>query len=262
MKEFNVHGTVMKCYPLTAAQRLHFYTIKFAKPQVLNIGTGLYIKQDVNFDVLKQCIMQTISDFDTMRLRFLQDEDGTVYQYVVPFDEREIGFFDFSGWNEEDAHEEMTKWTHKPFERFNSAMNRVVMIKYPGGYNGVYLKVDHMTMDSSSIIEFNKRVLELYCHRVYGFAAPKETLTSYIKAVEHDLEYEKADNPSHLADEAYWKEQIEETSLCIPTLPARADCLPSAVKAETPIFAARSSPPTPWTLPYRFTIWRRSRRPD
>lgn len=27
MKEFIINGTAMKCYPLTAAQRLHFYTI-------------------------------------------------------------------------------------------------------------------------------------------------------------------------------------------------------------------------------------------
>lgn len=208
MKEFNINGTVMQCYPLTAAQRLHFYTIRFAKPQVLNIGTGLYIKQDVDFGVLRQCIKKAIADFDTMRLRFIEDEDGKVYQYVIPFDEREPGFFDFSQWREEDAHNEMTQWTHKPFERYNSPMNEVVMIKYPNGYNGIYLKVDHMTMDSSSLIEFNKRVLELYCARVYDYPEPKP-LQSYIKALVHDLEYEKSDNPAHKNDEEFWKNVIE-----------------------------------------------------
>lgn len=208
MKEFNINGTVMQCYPLTAAQRLHFYTIKFSKPQVLNIGTGLYIKQDVDFGVLKQCIKETIAGFDTMRLRFIEGEDGKVYQYVIPFDEREPGFFDFSQWHEEDAHNEMTQWTHKPLERYNSPMNEVVMIKYPNGYNGIYLKVDHMTMDSSSLIEFNKRVLELYCARVYNYPEPKP-LQPYIKALLHDLEYEKSDNPTHKNDEEFWKNVIE-----------------------------------------------------
>ncbi|MDE6726797.1 MAG: peptide synthetase, partial [Oscillospiraceae bacterium] len=208
MKEFTVNGAVIQAYPLTAAQRLHFYTIKFTKPQVLNIGTGLYIKQDVDFDILKQSIRQAIADMDSMRLRFIEGEDGTVYQYVVPFDEREIGFFDFSHWREEDANEEMTQWTHKPLERFNSPMNVVVMIKFPGGYNGMYLKVDHMTMDSSSIIEFNKRVLEIYCAKVYDYPYPKP-LQPYIKALENDLAYEKKNNPAHKADEAFWKEQIE-----------------------------------------------------
>lgn len=44
MKEFNINGAVMKCYPLTAAQRMHFYTIKFSPPQVLCVGTGVYVK--------------------------------------------------------------------------------------------------------------------------------------------------------------------------------------------------------------------------
>ena len=208
MKEFNINGTVMQCYPLTAAQRLHFYTIKFAKPQVLNIGTGLYIKQEVDFEALKQCIKEAINGFDSMRLRFVEDEDGKVYQYVVPFDEREIGFFDFSNWREEDAHAEMTNWTHKPFERYNSPMNRVVMIKYPGGYNGIYLKVDHMTMDSSSIIGFNKLVLELYCSKAYNYPQPKP-LQSYIKALQHDLEYEAEGSAAHKKDEEFWKAEIE-----------------------------------------------------
>ena len=208
MKEFNINGTVMKCYPLAAAQRMHFYTIKFAKPQVLNIGTGLYIKQDVDFGILKQCIREAIAGFDSMRLRFIEDEDGKVYQYVVPFDEREAGFFDFSHWNETDAHNEMTRWTQKPFERYNSPMNNVVMIKYPGGYNGIYLKVDHMTMDSSSIIGFNKLVLELYCAKVYGYPEPKP-MQPYIKALLNDLEYEKKGNVSRKKDEEFWKGEIE-----------------------------------------------------
>lgn len=209
MKEFNINGTVMQCYPLCAAQRLHFYTIKYAPHQVTNIGTGLYIKNDVDFGVLKQSVMEAIAGFDTMRLRFVEDEDGTVYQYVVPFDEREPGFFDFSNWKEEDAHREMEQWTQKPFERYNSPMNRVVMIKYPGGYNGIYLKVDHMTMDSSSLIEFNKLVLELYCAKMYDYPQPKP-LQPYIQALLKDLEYEKKNSPARKADEAFWNEQIED----------------------------------------------------
>lgn len=209
MKELNINGTLMKCYPLTAAQRLHFYTIKYAPHQVLNIGTGLYIKNDVDFGVLKECIMEATRRFDTMRLRFVEDEDGTPYQYVVPCDEREPGFFDFSNWKEEDAHREMENWTAKPFEVYNSPMNRVVMIKYPGGYNGIYLKVNHMTMDSSSLIDYNRLVLELYCSRVYDYPAPKP-LQPYVKALLNDLEYEKKDNAAHKADEMFWKEQVED----------------------------------------------------
>ena len=56
MKEININGAFMKCYPLCAAQRLHYYTVKYSPEQVLCIGTGLYVKQDVDFNILKKAI--------------------------------------------------------------------------------------------------------------------------------------------------------------------------------------------------------------
>ncbi|MDD7295640.1 MAG: condensation domain-containing protein [Oscillospiraceae bacterium] len=210
MKEFTIHGTVMQCYPLTAAQRLHYYTIRYCpRHQVLNIGTGLYIQIDLDFNLLREVIYQAYERQDSMRVRFLQDEDGTVYQYVVPFEEREIPFYDFSHWKEEDAHAEMRKWTAVPFKRYHSPMNRVVMVKLPDGYNGIYLKVDHMTMDSSSIIGFHRDVLELYCAKRYGTNVPKP-MQSYLKAIERDLVYEN-DSPAKKKDEAFWKQEIAKS---------------------------------------------------
>lgn len=207
MKEFQVNGVNLQCYPLTAAQRIHNYSILYCPyHQLLNIGTGLYIQQEVDFDILKEAIYEAYQRFESMRLRFLQDQDGTVYQYLVPFEERDIELRDFSRWNEEDAHNEMRKWTAVPFKRFHSPMNQIVMIKLPNGYNGIYFKADHMTMDSSSIIAFDRDVLELYCAKRYGTDMPKP-MQSYIKALERDLAYE-ANSPARQKDEKYWMEDI------------------------------------------------------
>jgi len=64
MKEFNINGAVVQCYPLTAAQRIHNYTIKFSAHQVLNIGTGFYIQLDLDFDALKKAIKVAYQQFD------------------------------------------------------------------------------------------------------------------------------------------------------------------------------------------------------
>ncbi len=208
MKELNVNGAIMKCYPLCAAQKLHNYTIRFCPAQVLCIGTGLYVQQEVDFGLLKRAIYKAYEMFETMRLRFIEDENGEVYQYITPFEERDIPLCDFSNWDEEDAHNEMRKWTAHPFARYNSPMNQVIMIKLPNGYNGIYLKVDHMTMDSSSIIGFNRAVLEIYCSMKYDTAMPKP-MQSYIKQLEKDLEYE-ADSPAKKRDEEFWTKEIEK----------------------------------------------------
>lgn len=209
MKEININGAVMKCYSLTAAQRLHLYTIKFSPPQVLCIGTGVYVKQDVDFGVLKKAIYKAYEMYETMRLRFSQDENGEIYQYIAPFEEREIHFNDFSGKTEDYAYNELCKKTAIPFERFNSPMNVIEMVKMPNGFNGIYSKIDHMTMDSSSIIGFSKTVIEIYCSMMYGTDMPKPMM-SYINQLEKDLAYED-NSEAKKKDEKFWMDEIAKS---------------------------------------------------
>lgn len=206
MKELNINGAVMKCYPLTAAQRIHNYTIKYAPPQVLCIGTGLYFQAELDFGVLKESIREACMRMESMRVRFAEDEEGNVFQYIAPFEDRDFPFVDFSNWQEEDAHREMEKWTAEPFERFNVPMNKIVMVKLPNGYNGVYLKVDHMIMDSSSIVLFDRDVIEIYAAKLLNREMPKPMM-SYIKQLEKDLEYE-ANSPAMQKDMEFWMNEI------------------------------------------------------
>lgn len=96
-----------------------------------------------------------------------------------------------------------------PFERFDSPMNKVVMISMPDGFKGIYLLVDHMTMDAQSIVLFFKDVITIYCHKMYGYDYPK-LLASYIEQLEKDLKYE-ANSKALNRDRAYWKEVIESS---------------------------------------------------
>lgn len=209
MKEININGAVMKCYPLCTAQRLHFSTIRYAPPQLLCIGTGLYVKQDVDFNLLKQAVYKSYKKFDSMRLRFHKDEDGEVYQYVVPSEDRDIEFRDFSAWSEDDVTEEMKRWTAVPFERFDSPMNKIVMVRMPGGYCGTYMKVDHMTMDSSAIVGFSRCVLETYSIMRYGIDIKEAPVKPFIPQLEKDLAYE-ADSPALKRDEEFWQGEMNK----------------------------------------------------
>ena len=178
-------------YPLTSAQKFHIFYLNFCpKKEVLNIGTSLTIHVDLDWNVLKQSIYKAYERCESMRLRFAQDKDGTWYQYVVDKEERDIEFVDFSDKTMEEAESIMQKWTTKPFKRTDSPMNRLVMIKTPDGYNGIYLLVDHMTMDAQSLICFMKDIIEIYCNTMYeGVEYPKE-MSSYIEQLQKDLAYE------------------------------------------------------------------------
>lgn len=198
-----------KRYPLTTAQKMHFYTLKYCpKPEVLNIGTSLTIYDDIDFDVLRTAITQSYERCEAMRIRFHEDKRGTVRQYVAEKEEREIEFFDFTGWKYEDAEDELRRWTAIPFERQDSPMSRMVMIIMPDGYKGLYFNVDHMIMDSYAIITFMQDIIEIYCSIKFDYPYPKP-LASYIKILEKDLAYE-ADPELQKRDKQFWMETLKQ----------------------------------------------------
>ena len=211
MKELSFNGAVVQTYPLTAAQRIHIYTVSAChREELLNIGTGFYIEfADVDFDCLRDCIRDGYEKFESMRLRFMKDEDGSVVQYLVPTEDREIRFMDFSHWREEDAHEEMKRWTCIPLPMNGGPMNEIVMIRLPGNYNGLYMKVHHLTMDSTAIMAFYSYVLNLYCHRKFENIEPPKPPKSYLAQLKLDLRYEDG-SPAFERDRQFWLDQLKE----------------------------------------------------
>ena len=181
-REMDINGAVVQAYPLTAAQRIHYYTVNAChREELLNIGIGFYIQySDVNFDVLKECIADGYRKFDSMRLRFATDENGQGWQYLVPSEDREIKVYDFSFWKEEDAHDEMRRWTRIPLDRNGGPMNEIALIRLPGDYNGIYMKVHHLTMDSTAIMSFCGYVLQLYCHKLFENVDPPALPRHYL----------------------------------------------------------------------------------
>jgi hypothetical protein len=177
---------------------------------VLNIGTTLTIGTEVDWAELKRAIYKAYERCDSMRLRFAQDKEGNWYQYVIDKEERDIEYVDFSDKTIEEANAVMQAWTEIPFRREDSPMNRIVMIQMPDGYNGIYMLVDHLTMDAQSIICFMKDIIELYCNAKYeGVPYPKE-MSSYIEQLKKDLEYE-AGSKAQKRDEEFFHQLIESS---------------------------------------------------
>lgn len=211
MKELVINGAVVQAYPLTAAQRIHYYTVTMAqRKELLNIGTGFYLEYgDVDFDTLRECVYDGYRAYESMRLRFALDEDGTAMQYLVPTEDREIKFFDFSEWKEEDAHEEMKRWTCVPIELYNTPMSEVVLVRLPDHYCGLYMKVHHLTMDSTAIVGFYSYVLQMYCAKKFDNVEPPKEPKSYLEQLQIDLAYEQ-NSPAMERDRKFWMDQLEE----------------------------------------------------
>ena len=160
------------------------------KKQVLNIGSSLTIQVDLDWDVLKSCIQEAIARCDTMRLRFTHDKEGNIYQYVVKEETKESNTLTLPAGRRRTRSKRLREWTEVPFERYDSPMHHIVMIKMPDGYQGLYICVDHMTMDAQSLILFFRDVIELYASRFYDEVEHPKEMSSYIRQLEKDLAYE------------------------------------------------------------------------
>lgn len=200
-----------KVYPLSVAQKFHVFYLNFCpKKEVVNIGTSLTIETEIDFDLLKKCIYKAYERNEGMRIRFTQDEDGTWYQYIVDKEERDIEFVDFSDKTMEEAEAIMNAWTCTPLERFDSPMNRVVMIKTPDGCSGIYLLADHMIMDAQSLIGFLRDVIEIYCSTVFEDVPYPKEMASYIEQLQKDLAYE-AGSKAKQRDIEFFEKLIESS---------------------------------------------------
>ena len=155
-------------YPLTVAQKFHFYYMDFCPEiEVVNVGTSLTIEYELDINVLRGAIYMAYQRCEAMRLRFAYDKkEEQWYQYIADKEEREIPYVDFTGKTMKEAEEVMKEWTRVPFEREDSPMNKIVIIKTPDGNMGIYLLGDHLTLDAQSLICFLRDVIEIYCSRM------------------------------------------------------------------------------------------------
>ena len=82
-----IGGIKHDCYPLTPAQMVHMYTLQLSPThEIVNIGTGTFLKTDLNISVLREALNRAIERCEAMRLRIWKDpETNEDWQYVVPY---------------------------------------------------------------------------------------------------------------------------------------------------------------------------------
>lgn len=204
-----IGGIKHDCYPLTQAQLVHMYSLKFSPThEIVNIGTGTFLQTELNVSVLREALNRAVERCESMRLRIWRDpETNELWQYVEPYRNQYFEYYDFSALTEEKANSILERWTSLPFDTYGGELSRIVIVSMPDGYNGYYCNVHHACADSSSVITFTKDVMDLYCHLMYDLPYPKP-MTSYIESVKKDLEY--AQSKKAKRDEEFWHAKLAE----------------------------------------------------
>lgn len=195
-------------FPLTAAQRM-IYTMKqdYREPQVTCLGACMMLKAELDFALLKKCIQLEFKRYDCLRLQFTQPYGaGEVQQYIAPYEGGNIREADFSFGTMEEAENQMERWTRIPFERAEAPMCEFILINLPEGYQGIYLRIDHLLADSSAVIALANDIMELYCHFIFGTPEP-QMFFSFQEAAKKDLEL-AAEPARRQRDEMFWEKLI------------------------------------------------------
>lgn len=233
-----------KCYPLTAAQRLHlYYQGTCPKKEVLNMGTSLTFQQNLDYNVLKEAVSRAYDRCEAMRLRFTEDKEGNVWQYVVEKEERELELFDFTGWEGWAAEMRMRKWTSIPFEQYDAPRNRVVAIVTPDGYQGLYLLADRMTMDEYAMQMFLKDVVDIYCCIKFDDIDEPKKMASYMEQVEKDLSYED-ESSEEKKDKTFFEKKITSSEPIYNSIYGSIKLVAEQIKEQNPDLRAAGNSAT------------------
>lgn len=195
-------------FPLTAAQKMIYHMKQeYSEPEVTCLGACMVLKAPLDHGLLKRCIRLEYERYDCLRLRFFApDQMGNVMQYIAPCGEIEIPSVCLSGLSMEEAMARMKSWTGVPFEQ-DGPMCEFRLVELADGYQGVYLRIDHLLADACCIITLANDVMELYCHFAFGAAAPG-ICYSFREAALRDLEREQ-DPVRTRADQAFWRRLME-----------------------------------------------------
>ena len=204
-------GEKVTAFPLATPQQfMLFMSMQYgADYPVNNIGSGYYWQGEMDFDLMKEAVEEAISRCDTMRLRFMPDEQYKVIQYITPKSEMQIETWDYSDMPLEKAHEKLLEFSHKQIPMFFCEIHTIKLMKLAEGYNGVFMKLHHLAMDAFSVKVFLRDVMELYLHKLKGTPYPKP-MRPYIPALMKELAYLKSEQ--YAADKKYWEESLSKTS--------------------------------------------------
>ena len=203
-------GKNVVAYPISSSQQMmYLMSLKYGSGYpVNNIGCGYYWKGEFDRDAMKESIYEAIERCDTMRLRFVKNGKIDILQYVTEKSELKVENWDYSEMTVEEAEEKLTAFSRQNIPMFNCELHRIAIIKFAKGYNGLFMRIQHLAMDAYSVKVFLNDIFEIYNSKTKGTPYPKP-MRPYIPALENDLKYLASEQ--HEIDKQFWFDSLAKT---------------------------------------------------
>lgn len=197
-------------YDLTHPQKRIWYVEKVNNRSPVNIIGGLmriYGKIDVH--MLIEAIKTVIKGSDSIRMRFTELE-GKPVQYVCEYDEEDIEFIDFSGFDDEKGHFETwyTSTMSTLFQLLNAKLYRFYVYKLNTDEYGFLLRIHHLIADGWSTGIIEKQVILAYESFMQGNTSHKADIYPYINYINKEKSY--LESQQFEENKLFWNEKFCE----------------------------------------------------
>ncbi len=204
-------GTSVKAYPISSSQQMmYLMSLKYGSGYpVNNIGMGYYWKGKIDKNLMIKSIYEAISRCDTMRLRFVMGKKLKLFQYVTEKSDLKVEEWNYTHLTVEQAQGQLTAFSRTNIPMYNCELHRIALIDFADGYQGIFMRIQHLAMDAYSVKIFLNDIFEIYLHKTKGTPYPKP-MHPYIPALEKELEYETSEQ--NKKDREYWYNSLAKST--------------------------------------------------
>ncbi|WP_198022947.1 non-ribosomal peptide synthetase [Paenibacillus zanthoxyli] len=196
---------------LSHPQKRIWYTEQlYPQSSVNHIGGCVRILRPIHFNALEASIHSVIQANEGLRIQLQLRHDEPV-QYVAPYQEEPLPFYDFSEISDSQAAYErwVTAEAQTPYNLYDSPLYHIAMFSLGERDNGFLLRAHHLICDGWSMDVLTKHILERYQLLSSQEASdPMQPCTSYLQYLDMEQAYLQSDRCEN--NRIYWEQKFTQ----------------------------------------------------
>ena len=164
-----------KLYPLNGSQE-HVYMLAemMQSYDVLHIVAHLEFRNDVDEELMRRAIYESIKRLPFCNVRITRDADGRAWQYMSHEPPAPVDTVCFTAEDEKRQNEIFHDWCNEFFPTIEDVpLTRFRLIRYPDGHLGLIFVIQHMIMDGYVGVWTLQYVAETYIALLDGTELPE-----------------------------------------------------------------------------------------
>ncbi|MFA0963322.1 amino acid adenylation domain-containing protein [Roseivirga sp. BDSF3-8] len=172
-------------YPATHGQTGLYLKHRFKKSAFAFNMMEQEVMQHADMPALRQALAAMISRHESLRTRFSADDEGKVWQHVIPAAEMPELLCEYDLREREDAaevcHQEIGRHIARRFDHKTGPLMMVYAYHLPGDETRLCLVIDHIISDAWSMQTFRSELLSFYTYFSTGAAELPASLPVQLK---------------------------------------------------------------------------------